>query len=520
MWLRRLPALSIRWKMTLLYTTLLTLLMVSFSLFLFFSIERLMTNSLSETLAVRFKQAQASSEEIGKELASHLAENPTAPEKNQRPGQLIALEQLAGPGLFWQIRGKQGQVVAASTNLGGQLLPAPANKPDRPGQIQNEQIRLPVASLLPEVATTDIKETRFQMFSSLLVDANGQELGILQAAQSLLALDEVQDGMVDVLEQGIAVALAVAIVVGLWLAGRLLRPIARITETARQIGSSQDLSQRLGLTRVKPKQDEVGKLTVTFNTMLERLEAAFKTQQQFVADASHELKTPLTAILGHANLLRRRGKTNPELLEETTAAIIQQAERLHRLTLSLLELAQADEKRVLARQELSLNELVHEVVKEVTPLAQTKAIQLSFSSPKEIPLFVAGDRDKLKQVVLNLIDNALKFTSQGGQVGVSTRLELKDQKEVIVMEVADSGCGIAATHLPHIFERFYRAEISRNRGSGGSGLGLAIVQEVIRQHGGEIEVQSQAGQGSVFRVYLPPLNRGETVEPERSKLVL
>jgi len=517
MLLKKLPALSIRWKMTLLYTALLTLLMVLFSLFLFFSIERLMTNSLTQTLEVRFKQAQDSSSQIAKELASL---NSTSSETNQKPSQLSSLEQLAGPGLFWQIRDIQGQIMATSANLNGQLLPTPANKPARTDQIQNEQIRLPIANLLPEVATTDIKEARFQMFSSQLVDASGQELGILQAAQSLLALDEVQDGMVDVLEQGIAVALVVAIVAGLWLAGRLLRPIARITATAQQIGSSQDLSQRLALTWVKPKQDEVGKLTITFNTMLERLEAAFKTRQQFVADASHELKTPLTAILGHANLLRRRGKANPVLLEETTAAIIHQAERLHRLTLSLLELAQADEKRVLVRQELSLIELVSEVVKEVTPLAQTKAIQLSFTSPQEIPLLVAGDRDKLKQVVLNLIDNALKFTPPGGQVRVNTSQELKDQKEVILLEVEDSGCGIATTHLPHIFERFYRAEISRSRGSGGSGLGLAIVQEVVRQHGGEIEVQSQTGQGSVFRVYLPPLNRGEIIELEHSKLVL
>jgi signal transduction histidine kinase len=301
--------------------------------------------------------------------------------------------------------------------------------------------------------------------------------------------------------------LGLAILAGLVLAGRLLRPIARVTETARQIGSSGDLSRRITLSS-RLHHDEVGRLTLTFNSMLEKLETSFKAQRQFVADASHELKTPLTAILGHANLLRRRGKTNPELLEETTSAIIEEGERLHRLTLDLLELARLDERPSRIVEDVNLAELAEVVVAELRPLAEAKAVHLDLlkSTPENggsEPILVGGDRDKLKQVILNLLENALKFTPPGGKVTAKAAQEEYQGQAKAIIEMRDSGCGIEAEYLPHIFERFYRADSSRNRPAGGSGLGLAIVQEIARQHGGEVEVESQPGQGSTFRVWLP-----------------
>jgi signal transduction histidine kinase len=496
---------SIRWKMTLLYTGLLTVLLVAFGLFLFFAVERLLIGSLNETLAQRFAQALAATPQLRAELAT--------PRPGSAPWHLPTLERLAGPGLFLQIRDPAGHVIATSTNLGATQLPPPSGTLTLPDQADTTQIRLPVAGLLPEAATTDITVARFQLRSGPLLDADGRLVGVLQVAQSLLTVDEVQDRLVDVLVEGMAVVVALALAAGIWLAGRLLHPIVMITDTAGRIGASGDLAQRIP-PATPARRDEVGQLTATFNAMLERLERAFRGQHQFVADASHELKTPVTAILGHANLLRRRGKTHPELVDEALAAIIEQAERMHRLTRDLLVLATTGERPYQVMEIVSIDRVIAEVVQEFSPLAHERAIQLTMPSAIDTTTRVLGDRDQLKQMVVNLVDNALRYTPAGGQVQINAWRESHGPDLAVVLEVRDTGVGISGSDLPHIFERFYRVDKARSRSAGGSGLGLAIAQNVAHRHGGTVSVESQIAQGSVFQVRLPSVTgTGDEIAP-------
>jgi signal transduction histidine kinase len=365
---------------------------------------------------------------------------------------------------------------------------------------QEEVIRLPVAGLLPEAANTDISSAHFLLRSALLVDTHQHIVGLLEGAQSLLIVDEVQDQLIDVLLVGMAIAVVLALLIGLWLAGRLLRPIARITDLAQHIGASQDLSRRITLVK---RHDEVGRLTVTVNSMLERLEEAFLAQQHFVADASHELKTPLTAILGHAHVIRRHGSRHPELATEALQQIIEQAERMQQMVQDLLLLAESSQNKEMMQEMVSMRLLAHTVITELAPLAFEKTIQVTITNNREEEAWVLGERHLLKQVVANLVENALKFTPAGGQVSVSTWQERSEAEQEVVLEVRDSGCGIASSEVPHIFDRWYRVDKARTRATGGSGLGLSIVQAVVERHGGTVSVESQLGQGSIFQVRLP-----------------
>ncbi len=487
----RVAGVSIRWKMTLVYTGLLAVLLVAFGLFLYGAVEQLTIRSVETAFTPRFEQAMRAAPQIITELAHA--------QPGEGPHALPTLDRLASPGVFLQVRDRSGQIIATSSNLGKRRLPPPSTPPRLPNWVQQEVIRLPVAGLLPEAASTDITTAHFLLRSGLLVDAHQQVVGLLEDAQSLFMVDEVQDQLIDVLLAGIAIALLLALLIGLWLAGRLLRPIAHITGLAQHIGASQDLSGRIMPVK---RRDEVGRLTVTLNTMLERLEEVFLAQQHFVANASHELKTPLTAILGHANVIRRHGNRHPDLAAEALQEIIEQAERMHQMVKDLLLLAESGQNTELVRELVSMRHLARTVVKELASQASEKMIEVT-TNDKEEAAWVLGERHLLKQAVTNLMENALKFTPAGGQVSVSIWQERSGANREVVLEVQDSGCGIASTEVPHIFERWYRVDKTRTRATGGSGLGLSIVQAVVERHGGTVSVESQLGQGSVFQVRLP-----------------
>jgi len=490
---------SIRWKMTLVYTGLLAVLIVAFGLFLFVEIEQLMINSMQTALSIRFHLVMHEALRFTNELE--------ASSSGTRPARLPTLERFAGPGVFLQIADPNGHVVALSSNAGTNVFPLPAGHVSQERQGRSEIIRLPAAGLVPEAQGTDLTQARFLVQSSLLTDQKGHPLGVLEMAQSLFIIDQVEDQLIDVLAAGVSVAVGLAIGIGVVLAGRLLRPIVQMTQTAQCIGTSHDLSQRI-VTSKRTAHDEVGRLAVTFNTMLARLEAAFVAQQQFVADASHELKTPLTAMLGHANIIRRHGHHRPDLVEEALGELIAQAERMQGLIEQLLQLAQTDTPREISQEMVSLDEIAQEVIAAFTPLIEDKAIHVTMPCQTEGAASVLGEREALKQVVINLMDNALKFTNAGGQVSIAIRQETCDQQQEAILEVRDSGCGIAPLDLPHIFERWYRVDKARTRATGGSGLGLSIVQVIIQRHGGKITVSSELGQGSVFWIRLPSV--GET----------
>jgi len=320
----------------------------------------------------------------------------------------------------------------------------------------------------------------------------GRRLATLQLASKLDAADIAREALTQIL----TIIWIVAVLftgMAVWVTmGQTLKPLGAITETVEQINRADDLSRRIPYSG--PENDEIGSMVGSFNQTLERLEALFTSQQRLLADVSHELRTPLTVIKGNVDLMRRMKSLDPESL----ASIDQEAGRLTRLVGGLLLLAQAESgKLALAMSKLELDLLITEVFQEMSILAANK-VHLHLNEIDQV--YVNGDRDRLKQVFINLAANAIQYTPQGGDVYMSLE-QIKDQARVIVR---DTGPGIPAEDLPHIFERFYRAEKSRTRGkSTGFGLGLSIVNWIVEKHGGRIEIVSQEGKGTTFAVWLP-----------------
>ena len=280
--------------------------------------------------------------------------------------------------------------------------------------------------------------------------------------------------------------------IGWFLAAKAMQPVDRMTKAAQEIGGAADLTQRVP---VPKERDEIGRLALTFNQMLGRLQQAFAAQRQFLADASHELRSPLTAIRANVETLRRGVDADPADRAETLRIVEREVGRMGRLVDDLLTLARADAGQEPVRERLSLDALLLEVYHQQRALAGRVRLSLGEFEPVEID----GDADRLKQLLLNLVDNALRHTPAGGTV----TLDLIHGEREAIIRVRDTGPGIAAEHLPHIFERFYRIDSARSREQGGTGLGLAISQEIAEAHGGRIEVESTVGSGTRFRVYLP-----------------
>lgn len=303
--------------------------------------------------------------------------------------------------------------------------------------------------------------------------------------------------------QTIVVAFVV-FALGVWfLAQRVLAPLKRVTKAASRI-SSQDLSQRVP---APPTRDEVGELALTLNRMLGRLQETFETQRRFTADASHELRTPVTAIAGHVSYLLRR--TNPTPEQQESLKIIQsEAGRMSKLVNDLLELARADAGFSVERVPFNLVEVVEEVKKELAPVAGRSSLRTF--SPQPL-LEVEGDAGRLKQVLLNLVQNALNAGAT--QVDVALTLEGRRAR----LEVLDNGPGIPESALPNLFDRFYRVDGARSTRGNGSGLGLAIVKWIVEQHGGEVTVESKVGEGTVFTVFLPTPAQGGALPAPRAR---
>jgi heavy metal sensor kinase len=321
---------------------------------------------------------------------------------------------------------------------------------------------------------------------------DGQIAGVLQAGVSLENIDDTLRLLRRVLLVLAPAMLLLASGGGWFLAQRALAPIDRITRTAQRI-SAENLSGRIAL---DGPEDEVGRLARTFDAMLARLEAAFVRQRQFTADASHELRTPLTAIIGQIDVAVERPRS-ADGYRETLLGVREQAQRLARLASDLLFLARADAQPIVQRAEpVDLQTLLPAIVAQVEPLASERGQTITLAA---VALVVHGNEDMLIRLILNLLDNAIRYTPPGGQIAVGCARD----REHTVIRVHDSGPGIAPEHLPQLFERFYRVDRGRNRAQGGSGLGLAIAQSIAQAHGGSIGVESIVGQGSTFVVYLP-----------------
>jgi heavy metal sensor kinase len=281
---------------------------------------------------------------------------------------------------------------------------------------------------------------------------------------------------------------------GYWLSRRALAPVDQIIREARSIGA-QNLSSRLVVPHTR---DELQRLSETLNGMLARLEQAFRRITQFTADASHELRTPVALMRTRAEITLRRPRSEEEY-RETVRQILEELQKTSSLIENLMLLARADSgAEALPRARINIVESVGEACFEGRALAETKQISFLEELPQS-PLWIEGDANSLRRLFLILLDNAVKFTPPQGRITVS----LRSGDGCALAEVRDTGIGIAADDLPHIFERFFRADRARSRETGGAGLGLSIGQWIAEAHGGSISALSRPGEGSVFQVRIP-----------------
>ena len=384
--------------------------------------------------------------------------------------------------LFVQVYRQDGALAAYSSNM-------PTN-PDDSLQLDLQAVQ---AALTSNVLTRTQNHGTVRMREWVVpLTFRNDIVGVIQVMRPMRELDEALRLFAYALIGGGVIVLLAAARGGAWLTRAAFRPINEITATTQSIVGAEDLSRRVA---VPVAQDELHRLTVTINDMLARLDQQFNTQRRFLADVSHELRTPLAAMRGNLEVLDRGAARDPQLLTESLADMRSEVSRLIRMVNDLLLLAQSEAGIQLRREPVELDSLLLELHRELRPLANGVQLRLGH----EDQLSVVGDRDRIKQALLNLTANALQHTAPGGSVTLS--VGARESYAAII--VADTGSGISAEDMPHIFERFYRADRARTRIGGGAGLGLPIVKWIAEAHGGDVTVESSPGVGSRFTLLLP-----------------
>ncbi len=458
---------SIRLRLTLVYTAILALLLFAISTALYFSQSRVMS---------RMDQNIIRSE------AQRMFELP--PENFHGPPGQMRDGRDRFKGVFVQQRDLKGDLLRPDPNLPEFTLPL------------SEQGLQAVRRGERWVETVVVDDEQFLVHSEVVSGRRGAP-SIVQTAIAVTRRNEFLATLRNLLITGSVIILGVVFGISWFLAGLALRPIHKITQTAQEIGAKRDFSRRV----IHPgPHDEIGELATTFNGMLNELQDAYvqveqslQTQQRFVADASHELRTPLTTLRGNISLLRREPPISVEDRDDVLDDMVDETERLMRLTNDLLVLARADAQRPLKHEPVAVKPLLKRIIDQVKSLAPHRALTCN-SCPTAT---VFGDEDALKQVVLVLLDNAIKHTPDTAKIHLSCEVE----NGFVTINVQDTGPGIAPERLPHIFDRFYRGDEARTEG--GTGLGLAIAQELAEAQNGTIAVESKVGQGSVFTLTFP-----------------
>jgi heavy metal sensor kinase len=389
-----------------------------------------------------------------------------------------ALVEFTTPGIYVALLAPDGQVRAASANVPGGRLPT---APDLIAAAQRGRNAT-------GIVTTGTDEQLRLLVTPMHLD--GSPGPLLVVAESLEPLQRTlaQARLLLLICGGLALGLATG--GAAMLTGQALGPIARLTRAAANIAATGHYQERVPL---PPRNDEIGQLGTTINELIATVERTLGQQRQFLADTSHELRSPLTVVLANLDLLRRDLDQHERELsvQEATA----EAQRMRKLVNDLLLLAQADAAQVIAQAPVRLDQLVDEVVATTRRQAASHQVQMHV----ERPMIVIGDWERLTQLLRNVLENALFHTPTDTRIDV--RLRRSDNMAQLI--VADTGPGIAAEHLPHIWDRFYRVDKARSRTLGGTGLGLAIVKYIAEAHGGNASVVSEPARGTTFSVLLP-----------------
>ena len=496
LWQTRPP--GIRVQLTLWYTAIFALLILLFSLIFYTTLQAFLASGMDSALQLRTQQ-----------IAGGIAIEGGKITIQDVTGELPGLDATATPGEQGQSTGETNQTVGTN-GTGQQGAQSDVNIGtlvrilDVKGQTAYISPAFRALSLPPSSVTQPLQGKPWQatvtahngqavrVYSVTLSD-NGKVFGVLQVGESLAQLTATLQSIIFALLVIVPFVLLLGAFGSYWLAKRAFRPILYLTRTAREIKAG-DLHRRVPVPRTR---DEVHDLALTLNEMIGRLDLAFTQQRRFVADASHELRTPVTVIRSITDVALEE----PYGLEECVEAlrdINAETERLGQLINDLLVLARADEEQMpLEHEPVRLDLLALDVAATMEPSAIERGIALQVQTLS--PATVLGDTARLIQVIMGLVHNALTYTNAGGIVTLGVEV----RGAVACLVVRDTGIGIAGEDATHIFERFYRADPARSRLASGSGLGLSIADWVVRAHGGSINVESQVGHGSTFTVTLP-----------------
>ncbi|MFN0070389.1 MAG: sensor histidine kinase [Chloroflexota bacterium] len=475
----RIPALSVRMRLTLWYSGVLFISLVSFAAVVYTTLSRTLEREVDDGLVDQARDVvsnmvvfQASSDGAWQAVLPHL-------------------DVFGAPSLFVQMISAAGEVTTRSLNLSEAELPV--------GTATLETMNTGQA-----IFETVSVEGRTLRIYGIPLYVQGRPIAVLQVGRSLAPIEEALGNLQSTLLIVAAASLGLAGLAGWMLGGAALRPLDRLSSAAAAIGESQDFNRRVEHSGAR---DQIGRLAETFNQMLERLQdaysrlesanrglgAALDAQRRFIADASHELRTPLTAIRGNVGLLQRVTDLSPRDREETLGDLSSEVERMSRLVNDLLLLARADAGAHLQLGPVDLVPVLRSAVREARFLSDGVAVRLE-DVPGEV--WVNGDPDRLTQILLILLDNAVKYTPGGGQVMVSASLD----GERVRVAVRDTGVGISTDELPRVFDRFFRGD--RARPTDGAGLGLSIARWIADEHRGTIRIQSTPNNGTAATLTL------------------
>ena len=460
----------IRVRLTLWYMLLFGLAIVAVTTLLFFFLSNNLKEEVDRVLWMKATEVHMQMVSMGED---YLIQKQNTPRRGLPPA-----NEFAQPGIYVQILDSRGLLLDTSANLQGQLLP-----------VKSEQVVQGLDGKRSIMTLAAGDNQRVRVVTMPLVVGN-RVFALVQVGQSLRNFDATTNQIGYYLLFGVVGLILVASFSGWFLAKKAFASIDEVIQSAQEIDLAAEPGKRLVY---GGPRDEIGHLVQTLNAMLGRTEESLESQKQFVADSSHELRTPLTSIRGNVDLLERI--TDEEGRKESLDSIKRETERMSRIVSGLLLLAQLDAQQVRNVSDVELDTLLLDVFRQAKVMANDQTVELGHEDAS----VVQGDYDQLKQMLLNLVDNAIKYSPQGGRITLS----LFKDKDWARLEVTDTGVGIPSEHLPNIFDRFHRVDKARSRAQGGTGLGLAIVKSIAELHGGRVNVKSEVGLGSTFAVWLP-----------------
>ncbi len=472
---------SIRFRLTLWYALTLAVILAASGIFWQVYLSRNMLRRIDANLRLV-------ATEVGSFHSLHHQEPPT-------DAQCRLLEDFVRThnwGEYVQILNEQGNITCFSNNLNQFRLPLSKTA------LQHASRGEPYYQTIRTLGSSAIRLITYPLTS------NGKITDFIQVGESLASREEALEELRLILLTFSPLAVLILSFGGWFLAGRAISPMVRITRAVQRI-NAESLNQRLPVER---PHDEIARLAETFNSMLARLEDSFRKIRQFSADASHELRTPLTILRGETEVALRWAKS-PEEFRKMLESNMEEIDRMGRIIENLLALAKSDAGEMpLEIKEVSLSDLLQELYLQGKTLGEPKGISVDLRPEVTEEIHIHGDELRLRQVFLNLISNAVKYTPSGGRVEIGLAVKEADA----VVTIVDTGIGISEDHLSHIFDRFYRIDKARNRMDGGAGLGLSIVKWIVEAHDGRITVTSAPKQGSTFTVSLPLA--GPAAEPK------